>query len=263
MPVYRDECVILRTHKLGEADRILTMLSRNHGKIRAVAKGVRRTASKFGARLEPMMVADLQLYEGRSLDIVQQAESLGSYGAVIAGDYASYTAGSVMVETADKLTEAEAGLQQYLLLVGALRSLSRSEHAPQLTLDSYLLRALSVAGWSPSFGDCAVTGAPGPHSAFVVQLGGVVADDHAPPGSPRLTEEALALLSALLTGDWTVADAAPEGTRNQASGVVAAYTQWHLERGLRSLQHVDREPARAAVTASAPMGRTPLPGGHP
>jgi len=263
VPVYRDECVILRTHKLGEADRILTMLSRNHGKIRAVAKGVRRTASKFGARLEPMMVADLQLYEGRSLDIVQQAESLGSYGAVIAGDYASYTAGSVMVETADKLTEAEAGLQQYLLLVGALRSLSRAEHAPQLTLDSYLLRALSVAGWSPSFGDCAVTGAPGPHSAFVVQLGGVVADDHAPPGSPRLTEEALALLSALLTGDWTVADAAPEGTRNQASGVVAAYTQWHLERGLRSLQHVDREPARAAVTASAPTGRTPLPGGHP
>ena len=62
MPVYRDEAVVLRTHKLGEADRIVTMLSRAHGKIRAVAKGVRRTASKFGSRLEPFMVADVQLY---------------------------------------------------------------------------------------------------------------------------------------------------------------------------------------------------------
>ncbi|WP_345373025.1 DNA repair protein RecO [Frondihabitans cladoniiphilus] len=245
MPVYRDECVILRTHKLGEADRILTMLSRSHGKIRAVAKGVRRTASKFGARLEPFMVADLQLYEGRSLDIVTQAESLGSYGADIVSDYGCYTAANVMVETADKLTDAEAGLQQYLLLVGALRALARREHDPQLTLDSYLLRALSVAGWSPSFGDCAVTGEPGPHSAFVVQLGGVVSDAAAPPGAPRLDVATLALLGALLTGDWATAEAAPEGTRNQASGVVAAYTQWHLERGLRSLQHFDRTVPRA------------------
>ncbi|MEB0015130.1 DNA repair protein RecO, partial [Glaciimonas sp. Cout2] len=82
-PVYRDEAVVLRTHKLGEADRIVTMLTRQHGKVRAVAKGVRRTASKFGARLEPFMVADVQLYEGRSLDIVTQAESIGSYGALI------------------------------------------------------------------------------------------------------------------------------------------------------------------------------------
>ncbi len=62
MPTYRDEVVVLRTHKLGEADRILTLLSRRNGKIRAVAKGVRRTSSKFGSRLEPFMVADVQLF---------------------------------------------------------------------------------------------------------------------------------------------------------------------------------------------------------
>ena len=185
MPLYRDEAVVLRTHKLGEADRIVTMLSRQHGKIRAVAKGVRRTASKFGARLEPFMVADVQLYEGRSLDIITQAESIGAYGAEIAGDYAAYTAARAMVETADKITDDNGSLQQYLLLVGGLRSLARREHHSSLTLDSYLLRALSVAGWAPSFVDCAVTGAPGPHSAFVVQLGGVVSDTVAPPGSPR------------------------------------------------------------------------------
>ncbi|WP_165064492.1 DNA repair protein RecO [Marisediminicola senii] len=251
MPLYRDEAVVLRTYKLGEADRIVIMLSRSHGKIRAVAKGVRRTASKFGARLEPFMVADVQLYEGRTLDIITQAESLGSYGAAITGDYSSYTAASVMVETADKVTEDDGSLQQYLLLVGALRSLARREHSPGLTLDSYLLRALSVAGWSPSFSDCAMTGAPGPHSAFVVHLGGVVADEVAPPGAPRLDAATIGLLSSLLTGDWAAADAADERTRTHASGIVAAYTQFHLERSLRSLEHVDRTPdSRPASTTN-------------
>lgn len=234
---------MLRTHKLGEADRIVTMLTRRHGKVRAVAKGVRRTASKFGARLEPFMVADVQLYEGRSLDVITQAETIGAYGALIAEDYESYTAANVMVETADKLTESEVSLQQYLLLVGALRALSRHDHSPTLTLDSYLLRALSLAGWAPSFHDCSRCQAPGPHSHLVVQMGGVVCDECAPPGSPRLDSGTLTLLSALLTGDWDFADASDEATRSRASGVVAAYTQWHLERGLRSLAHLSREKA--------------------
>jgi len=253
VPLYRDEAVVLRTHKLGEADRIVTMLSRQHGKIRAVAKGVRRTASKFGSRLEPFMVADVQLFEGRTLDIITQAESLGSYGALIAADYASYTAATAMVETADKLTDDDGSLQQYLLLVGALRSLSRGEHSPGLTLDSYLLRALSIAGWAPSFVDCAVTGAPGPHTVFVVQMGGVVSDEVAPPGAPRLDPHTLLLLASLLAGDWAYVEAADERAKNQASGVVAAYTQFHLERGLRSLQHVDRT-VRAAETLASPAG---------
>lgn len=237
--------MVLRTHKLGEADRIVTMLSRRHGKIRGVAKGVRRTASRFGARLEPFMVVDVQLYEGRSLDTITQAETLAAYGASIAADYASYTAASAMVETADRLTDADVGLQQYLLLVGALRSLARAEHPPGLTLDSYLLRAMSIAGWAPSFADCAVSGVAGPHSAFVVQLGGVVADEVAPPGAPRLDPGTIELLAALLAGEWEIAEAASEGNRSRASGIVAAYAQFHLERGLRSLPHVDRHGVRA------------------
>ncbi|MDM4761840.1 DNA repair protein RecO [Galbitalea sp. SE-J8] len=250
MPTYRDEAVVLRTHKLGEADRIVTMLSREHGKVRAVAKGVRRTASRFGSRLEPFMVVDAQFYVGRSLDIVQQAESLGAYGADIVGDYARYTAANVMVETADRITGDEGGLQQYLLLVGALRSLARGEHAPGLTLDSYLLRCLAIAGWAPSFVDCAVTGAPGPHTFFVVQLGGVVSDAVAPPGTPRLAASTPALLGALLEGRWDAAEATDERTRAQASGIVAAYAQFHLERTLRSLEHVDRgaDPVRAPAS---------------
>jgi DNA repair protein RecO (recombination protein O) len=247
VPVYRDEAVVLRTHKLGEADRIVTLLTRRHGKVRAVAKGVRRTASKFGARLEPFMVADVQLYEGRSLDTITQAESLGSYGAAIAEDYASYTAANAMVETADRLSEAESSTQAYILLVGALRSLARREHGASMTLDSYLLRALSMAGWAPSFADCSRCGTVGPHDAVVVQLGGVVCENCAPTGSPRLDRQTIGLLGALLEGDWSAVDAADDGTRSKASGVVAAYTQWHLERGLRSLAHVDRTAGPSAV----------------
>lgn len=260
MPTYRDEAVVLRTHQLGEADRIVTMLGRRRGKIRAVAKGVRRTSSRFGSRLEPFMVVDLQCYEGRSLDVIQQAESLGAYGAPITADYPTFTAANVIVETADRLTD-DASLQQYLLLVGALRSLARGEHGASLTLDSYLLRALSIAGWAPSFGDCAVTGAPGPHTAFVVQMGGVVADEVAPPGTPRLSPQTIALLGALLTGDWPLADRTDERTRSQASGVIAAYTQWHLERGLKSMHHVDRTDLLDAPARLSPVSvSVPAPG---
>jgi DNA repair protein RecO (recombination protein O) len=261
VPTYRDEAVVLRTHQLGEADRIVTMLGRRRGKIRAVAKGVRRTSSRFGSRLEPFMVVDLQCYEGRSLDVIQQAESLGAYGAPIAADYGAFTAANAIAETADRLTD-EASQQQYLLLVGALRSLARGEHGPALTLDSYLLRALSLAGWAPSITDCAVTGVPGPHSAFVVQLGGIVADEVAPPGAPRLTPQTVELLSALLRGDWAVAEAADATTKAQASGVIAAYTQWHLERGLKSLNHLDKglaaRPAAAQPAAPATPAAQPV-----
>ena len=81
------------------------MLTRGRGKVRAVAKGVRRTKSKFGARLEPGMHVDLQCYEGRNLDTVTQAESLDPWGDQIARDYSRWTAASAMLETADRLTE--------------------------------------------------------------------------------------------------------------------------------------------------------------
>ncbi len=73
--LFRDKGVVLRTYRLGEADRIVVFLTERHGKVRAVAKGVRKTTSKFGARLEPLTHVDLLLWQGRSdLDIVNQVE---------------------------------------------------------------------------------------------------------------------------------------------------------------------------------------------
>ncbi|MFW3169369.1 DNA repair protein RecO [Geodermatophilus sp. CPCC 206100] len=250
--LYRDEGVVLRTQKLGEADRIVTVLTRRHGKVRAVAKGVRRTKSKFGARLEPFSHVDLQFYTGRNLDIVNQAESIRAYGQPIAGDYPAYTAGTAVLETADRLTaeEKEPSLRLFLLVIGALRSLAEGTHPAGLVLDAFLLRAMSVAGWEPALNGCARCGEEGPHRHFSVPAGGVVCPPCRPTGSAMPSPATIELLDALLTGDWESAEASPGVQRREGSGLVAALLQWHLERGLRSLPLVDRsEPAASRAGA--------------
>ena len=242
MSLYRDDAVVLRTQKLGEADRIVTLLTRANGRVRAVAKGVRKTTSRLGARVEPFMLIDVQLYQGRSLDIVTQVETLGPYGHAIATDYERYTSGTAMLETAERLTdeEREPAVQQFLLLAGAVRALAGGERDPGLLLDSYLLRALSIAGWAPSFDDCARCGAHGPHRAFALAAGGAVCAQCRPAGSAAPHPETFQLLGALLTGDWVVAAGSDPRRRKEASGLVAAYLQWHLERQVRSLRLVSR-----------------------
>lgn len=235
MPLYRDEAVVLRTHKLGEADRILTLLTKEHGQVRAVAKGVRKTSSKFGARLEPFMVADIQCYEGRTLDTVNQAEMLGSYGAEISADFEVFQAANVMVETAERLTSEGNARSQYVLLVGALRSLAARDNPFELVRDAYLLRAIGLAGWAPGFAECVRCSAEGPHTALAIQLGGVVCDGCAVAGTPRVNPPSITLLGALLSGDWELARASDTASRSQAAGFTAAYTQWHLERSLKSI----------------------------
>lgn len=244
--LYRDEGVVLRTQKLGEADRIVTLLTRQSGIVRAVAKGVRRTSSRFGARLEPFMHVDAQFARGRSLDIITQVETMGTHGALlgarIGADYGAYTSGTVMLETAERLTgeEGNPALQQYLLLVGALRALAAGDRQPSSVLDSFLLRSLSVSGYAPSFEACARCAAPGPHGAFNTSAGGMLCTACRLPGSARPAPQTVTLMAALLTGDWDVVAATEPRFQREASGLVAAYLAWHLERSLRSLSHVER-----------------------
>jgi DNA repair protein RecO (recombination protein O) len=242
VPLYRDEAIVLRTHKLGEADRIITLLTREQGLVRAVAKGVRRTTSRWGSRLEPFTHVDLQLAEGRNLDTITQAETRGAYASAIGWDYERYTAGTAMLETAQQVVieERQPAVQQFSLLLGGLRVMASGERRPGQVLDAYLLRALAVAGYAPSFTDCAHCGLPGPHRWFNPSMGGVLCATCRVPGSATPAPETLALLGALLSGDWPVAEAAEERHCREASGLVAAFVQWHLERGLRSLAYVER-----------------------
>jgi DNA repair protein RecO (recombination protein O) len=251
---YRDDGVVLRTQKLGEADRIVSLLTRRTGRVRAVAKGVRRTKSRFGARLEPFTHVDLQIYEGRSLDVITQADTVRPYGEVLAGDYPRYPAGTAMLETAERLTpaEREPALRQFLLLVGGLRTLGDASHDARMVLDAYFLRSLAVAGYAPALEECAVCGTPAPDPApgagagtgraraFAIGAGGLVCGRCRPPGAAAPAAATVALMIALLRGDWDHADASDDRHRVECSGLVAAYLQWHLEHSIRSLRLVER-----------------------
>lgn len=269
MPTYRDEGVVLRTHKLGEADRIITVLSRRHGKVRAVARGVRRTKSKFGARLEPFTHVDLQFATGRTLDVITEAVTLHSWSEPLCVDYPRFTVGQVMLETADRLVsvENEPALPQFRLLTGALHALvTGTADGPRpatMVMDSYLLRSVATAGFAPSLDQCASCGADGPHASFSPASGGVVCPRCRPPGTAHVRAETLAHLSALISGDWQATRTASEATQRQASGLVAAFVSWHLERGLRTLSHVDRDAGADADQPVTVMRRVSESGAQP
>jgi DNA repair protein RecO (recombination protein O) len=258
---YRDDGIVLRTQDLGEADRIITVLTRRNGRVRAVGKGVRRTKSRFGARLEPFTHVDLLLYAGRSnLDTVTQADSLRAYGEPLASDYPRYTSGVAMLETAERFTpeEKQPAQRQFLLLVGGLRALGEGGHAPRLVLDAFLLRSLAVAGYAPALDECAVCGSPdlsavkedseggtgrraggGGSRVFAIAAGGLTCRSCRPAGAVTPSAHTVALMGALLRGDWVQADSAERRHQVECSGLVAAYLQWHLEHSIRSLRHVE------------------------
>ena len=297
---YRDDGVVLRTHKLGEADRIITLLTRQNGRVRAVAKGVRRTKSRFGGRLEPFTHVDVLIHPGRSLDVIQQAEVIRAYGKPLATDYPRYTAGTAMLETAEKFTpvEKEPAIRQFLLLIGGLRALGdadapdyldeadefdeagefdaagasarlrargwRSRRAADATPSSMAARpgrrrpvsrawssTPTCSARSPSRATrprsqecarCGVTAASGtrPLVAFTVAAGGMVCANCRLPGSASPAPQTVALMGALLRGDWDAAMRSERRHRVECSGLVAAYLQWHLEHSIRSLRHVER-----------------------
>ncbi|MGH3915491.1 MAG: DNA repair protein RecO [Pseudonocardiaceae bacterium] len=262
MSLYRDTGVVLRVQKLGEADRIVTLLTRRHGRVRAVAKGVRRTSSRFGARLEPFGHVDVQFYAARTLDIVTQVETVDGFGSRLVGDYGRYTVGCAVLETAERLAgaEGEPAMRLYLLVVGALRALTTGRREALLVLDAFLLRAMAAAGWAPALSECARCAAAGPHRAFSVPAGGVVCPGCRPAGAVTAAPQTLQLLDALAHGDWPVAESAQHPARRAASGLVAAHLQWHLERQLRSLPLVERRAPSRILPQSA--GSAGLSGGE-
>lgn len=241
MPFYQDQAIVLRTHKLGEADRIITFLTKHHGKVKAVAKGVRKTTSRIGSRLEPFSHVDVHFHVGKSLDIATQIESLFPYGTNFSQDYEKWLAGQILVETADKLTseEKEPFEELYLLLLAAIRSLFKSEHEPNLIVDAYLIRAMGLAGYLPSFNECATCGEAAEMN-FSVELGGLTCNGCKPAGFSRINTEELSHLRSLIDGNWQLVEQSSAKVRKEISLLVSSYVQWHLEKGLKSLRMIER-----------------------
>ncbi|MGY5764646.1 DNA repair protein RecO [Brachybacterium sp. DNPG3] len=240
--LYRDDAIVLRTHPLGEADRIITLLTRRHGKVRAVAKGVRRTGSRFGARLEPFTLVDVQLHAGRSLHTVTQVMTIEAFAGPICEDYGRFTAASAMLETADRLTDevVDPSPRGFLMLVGALRAMAARTVPAPLVLDSYLLRTLALSGWAPELRVCASCGAPGPHHALDIRAGGLVCTPCRRPGAIAVRQSAIEHMIFLLAGDWDNVLTADDTTAQEAARIIADTVTWHLERSVRSLGYVER-----------------------
>jgi DNA repair protein RecO (recombination protein O) len=242
----RDQAIVLRTYKLGEADRIITLFTKEGGRIRAVAKGVRRTKSKFGARLEPGSYIEIQLYTPpagkRGMEIITQAESIENFGEAIVSDYQKWTLFHAMIEAVEKITtnEYEKASEQFNLLVSGVRALASGAHDLSLILDAYLLRALSIAGFAPAILHCSVCEKSGPHRFFSLVGGGSVCVECKTSVAATVEPETLNLLDALISSQWEKADQVETRYRREASGLIAAYLQWHLEHGLKTLSHVER-----------------------
>jgi DNA repair protein RecO (recombination protein O) len=242
MALYREQGIVLRTYKLGETDRILNLLTPRRGKVRAVAKGVRRPGSRFGGRLEPFSHVDLQLYEGRSLDVVSQAELITPFDRV-RDDFPLSACGSAMVEAADRVAqEDERSTRLFLLLLDGLRALSAGPAHPSVVLDAYLLRLASVAGYHPYLEACAECGEAGPHAVFHIAAGGSLCVRCAPAGSQALDQGVIRLLGALSAAGWDGLDAAAADPRSRrmAGTLVVSFLTHHLGRPLRSWDLVPR-----------------------
>ena len=240
VPTYRDHAIVLHSHLLGEADRIVTFLTKEYGKVRAVAKGVRKSTSRFGARLDPLNLVEIQFAEGKNLDIVSQVLIVGAYGSELAGNYEAWTVGCAMAEMADKLVveEGEKSLQQFLLLLAGLKSLTEETLETDIVLNTFMIRSIAIAGWSSSYSECARCHEPGPHSWYAITHGGVLCTECKVPGSSSPGSEVIDYLAHLLTGNWDSAAHTDEKTRKTAGSLLAAQFQWHIEREVRSLKHV-------------------------
>ena len=237
MSLVRDTGVVLRTWKLGEADRIVVLMTKGRGKVRAVAKGVRKTRSKFGARLEPTSHVAVQLYEGRELDIVTQAEAVDTFRAV-RGDLDRLSRSVAMLEAVDQLAlEGQANPRLYSMLVGALRALEE-EDSP-LVVPAFFLKALSLEGFRPVVEGCVECGAADGLVAFDVEAGGLLCREHR--RGQAISPEAVTLLGDVLGGRLGAVLRRPESPATHELDRLATTTlEHHLERRLRSVTVLDR-----------------------
>jgi DNA repair protein RecO (recombination protein O) len=234
MALYRDQGVVLRTVKLGETDRIVTVLTLGHGKVRAVAKGVRKPGSRFGARLEPTSHVALQCYRGRGdLEIVTQAETIDANRA-LREHYGCLTHAVSMLEAADQVAqEREPNPSLYRMLVGALRTLAAD--ATPLVSAAFFWKLLSLEGFHPLLDQCARCEEAGPFAAFDVDEGGVLCAQCSRYGGRRVSPEALHLVTRILGGELRGALAEPPSTTTTEVERLAVFTlEHHLERRLRS-----------------------------
>jgi DNA repair protein RecO (recombination protein O) len=235
--LYHDQGVVLRTYKLGEADRIVVILTRGRGKVRAVAKGVRKTKSRFGARLEPASHVKLLFYEGRELDIVTQAETIDHFRA-LRDDLDLLGHAVAMLEACDQLSlESEANGPLYEMLVRGLRTLAAGDSP--LVVPAFFLKVLALEGFRPQVEQCLVCGVDGPLVSWNIEEGGLCCVAHRQ--GQALSPEAVGVLQDVLGGRLGTALNERRGpVISEVDHLAIRAMEHHLERRLRSVTALHR-----------------------
>jgi DNA repair protein RecO (recombination protein O) len=238
MPPYKEQGIVLRSAKLGEADKIITILTQGSGKVRGVAKGIRKTSSRFGGRLEPFTHINVMLYRGRgALDTITQVEILAPHRN-IRDDLALFAAGETMLEAVDKVAEEhERNVRLALLLLSGLRALDAGPTDPAAVTESFVLKLLSLSGFHPALTACAGCGSADVR-LWSAASGGAVCADCAEGGAAPVSPDALALLAHLATTDLSVIGAtvvADGRLRREARGLLFGFAEYHLERRMKSV----------------------------
>jgi DNA repair protein RecO (recombination protein O) len=237
--IFRTEAVILRRQDLGEADRLVVAYSPDRGKLRLVAKGVRRLSSRKAGHLEPFSRTSLLIARGRELDIISQAEAVETY-PTLQTDLERLGQASYVVELIDRFTLDEGGSRPaYALLLETLSRLAEGRPAATV-LRYYELRLLELMGYRPEFFRCVqCSSETRPEAqAFAPALGGVLCPrcDRGQAMTRPLSLEALKVLRHFQRSGFEVA-AAPHLTaavRQEVEGHLEAYLNHLLERKLNS-----------------------------
>lgn len=237
MSIYRDNAIVLGSHKFGEADRVVVLLSQSHGKIRAVAKGVRKTKSSIGARLEPMSHVDVSLRKGRELDTIDQVKLVQPHQN-LRDDFDRLRQGLAMVEAMNKVTpDRDPVPHLYELLSRALHALN--ERTSPLMLAAFFWRLISVEGQTPQLDVCVGCGEEGELTTFDVVEGGAHCSSCG-SGLP-VSGSALAIMRDILGGRMNDALALEESPAViEVNNLAMEAMEAHLERRLKSLGVFDR-----------------------
>jgi DNA repair protein RecO (recombination protein O) len=237
MSLYRDRAIVLRSYKFGEADRVVVMLTRDSGKVRAVAKGIRKSGSRIGARLEPFGVVEILLWKGRDLDTVRQVDMVTTNNAVRT-DLGRLERALAMVEAVEKATpDREAVPEVFTMLERALAALN--EHDSPLLAGAFFLKFLALEGSGPCLERCVRCGEEGSLGWFDVAEGGALCGQCR--SGVALSAGALALMCEILNGGLAGALARSEtGEVHEVNEIARAAMEHHLERRLRSIGVMDR-----------------------
>ena len=232
--ISHQEGVVLRSYPFGEADRVVVLLSPERGKLRTVARGVRRVKSRLRGRLEPFCQVELVLHRGRELDLITSVTVVAAHPE-LRSDLDRLLGASRMVNAMEAVAQPEQRSGSlYELLIEGLEVVSTVDDIPGLTT-AFLLRLAEVVGVAPALQWCASCGGEEGLTRFHFEGGGVVCGRCRTPGSVRLVRGVTEHLKDLAQADFGDLPHTTIDLSRQAMSVVSRFLEYHLDRSFRSL----------------------------